>query len=241
MAQVNLTKTGIWQANGAIPNPNLLINGDFHSRISKTTDWDTSLNGTLLASSWGGYNGGVSNPSTGYHAHLFLLNGEYVYRYVNENGRWLGISQGGLQSKMAASTAYTFSCDQYIPSDSNNYLHGGLYYFKTGATSAGFHAGSFSGNNKTKKGQWGKVVFTFTTTSDIDLSKNVSWYIYGYGGTGTVYMKNPKLELGNKVSPFVLSVTETYDAWPHGFIETSYKDTHLYKQEYIDANQFYEI
>ena len=239
MSQINLLKTSIWQANGQIPNPNLLINCDFHNRVTQGT-WDTSLNGTLVANSWGGYNGGVSNPTTGYHAHLYLLNGEYVYRYVNENGRWLGVSQGGLQSKLAINTNYTFTIEQFIPTDSTNYVWGGLYYYKTGATSASFHLGSFSGNGK-EKGKWTKVAYHFTTASDMDLNKNVSWYIYGYAGTGIVYMKNPKLEIGTKVTPFALNTTETYDAWPHGFVEASHQDVHLYNQEYIEAVSFYEI
>ena len=240
MSQVQITKTGIWKAEGTIPNPNIFVNGDFHARYSQTTGWDTSVNGTLLASSWGGYNSGVSNPSTGYHAHLYLLNGEYVYRYVNENGRWLGISQYGLESRIAKNTAYTFTVDQFIPTDSNNYIGGGLYYYKTGATSANFHLGSFYGNGQ-KKGQWNKLVYHFTTASDMDLTKSVAWYIYGHYQTGTVYMKNPKLEIGTKVTPFALNTTETYDAWPHGFVEASHQDVHLYNQEYIEANQFYEI
>lgn len=240
MSQIQITKTGIWKANNVIPNPNLLLNGDFHACYSQTTGWDTSVNGTILATSWGGYNGGVSNPSTGYHAHLYLLNGEYVYRYINENGRWLGVAQGGLQSRLATNTTYTFTVDQLIPEGSNNYIGGGLYYYKTGATSAGFHLGSFSGNGKVK-GKWNKVVYHFTTASDMDLTKSISWYIYGHYNTGTVYMKNPKLEKGSKVTPFVLNTTEIYDAWSHGFVETSYKDVQGYDQGYIEAKNFYEI
>lgn len=240
MSEAQITKQGIWKTNTIIPNPNLFLNGDFHARYSQTSGWDTTVNGTLLANSWGGYNGGVSNPSTGYHAHLYLLNGEYVYRYVNENGRWLGVSQGGLQSKLAINTSYTFTVDQFIPSDSSNYLGGGLYYYKTGATSAGFHLGSFSGNGQSKD-KWNKVVYHFTTASDMDLTKGISWYIYGHYKTGIVYMKNPKLEIGTKVTPFALNTTETYDAWSHGFIETTYKDAYVYNQGYIEAKNFYEI
>lgn len=241
MSQVNLLKTGIWQASGIIPNSNIFINSDFHNKITQGS-WDTSLNGTLVANNWWGYNSGVSNPTTGYHAHLYLLNGEYVYRYVNENGRWMGVSQGGLQSKIAINTSYTFTVEQFIPTDSSNYLWGGLYYYKTGATSAGFHLGQFSGNGKAK-GKWTKVAYHFTTASDMDLSKNISWYIYGYGGSslGTVYMKAPKLEVGTLVTPFTLNTTETYDAWPHGFVEDSHQDVHIYNKEFIEANSFYEI
>lgn len=49
---------------------NILINTHFDSQTTKTSGWDTTKNGTQMASSWGGFNGGVPNPSTVYHAHL---------------------------------------------------------------------------------------------------------------------------------------------------------------------------
>ena len=89
---------------------NLLLNTHFDSRYSQTTGWDTSKNGTLLASSWRGYNAGVTNQATVYHAHLKKVNEEYVYEYITtSNESWLGISQGGLQSKLVAGTTYIFS------------------------------------------------------------------------------------------------------------------------------------
>lgn len=96
---VSIQKSGIVSASGTTVNPNLLVNSDFHSTYQQTTGWDTTKNGTTLASSWGGYNSGVSNPGTVYHAHMKQFDGEWVYEYIRDaNNSWLGISQGGLQS-----------------------------------------------------------------------------------------------------------------------------------------------
>ena len=241
MSEAYIDKKGIWHATGILSGQNLLINSDFHNRSTQGT-WDTSLNGTLVAANWGGYNGGVSNPTTGYHAHLYLLNNEYVYRYVDTNGRWLGVSQGGLQSKLKANTAYTFTVNQMRPTGSTTYLWGGLYYYATGATSASFGIGQFSGASETKYDQWTKLVYHFTTPSNIDLTKGVSWYIYGHhSGGGTVYMRHPKIEQSSTFTPWGLNTSEDYDLLTHGFVEEPYKEAHIHNKEYIEANQFYEI
>ena len=182
-------------------NDNLLINTHFDTRYSQTTGWDTTKNGTLLANSWGGYNSGVNNQGTVYHAHLKEVNNEYVYEYIKTASEsWLGISQGGLQSKLVAGNTYTFSWEQYCV-EGNNYSHGGLYYYKTGASSASFHIGSFSGNSGRVLNKWQKYTYTFTAPSDGDYSKNMSWYIYGMsGGNGIMYLKRFKLEEGSKAT-----------------------------------------
>ena len=186
-----LSGTGLGQNN-------IFLNSHFDTRYSQTSGWDTSKNGTLLASNWGGYNSGVTNASTVYHAHLKQMDSIYVYEYIRTaNETWLGISQGGLQSKLTAGTTYTFSWDQYCV-EGANYVGTGLYYYKTGATSAAFHLGQAYGNTNRILGQWQHFSYTFTAPSDGDYSKNMSWYIYGhYGGNGTMYMKNPKLEVGS--------------------------------------------
>ena len=187
---------------GGWGNDNILINSNFDLRYTQSSGWDTTKNGTQLASSWGGYNGGVSNPSTVYHAHLKELNGEWVYEYIKTASEtWLGISQGGLNSKLTAGKPYTFSWEQYCVSGSN-YVQTGLYYFKTGATSANFHLGLIYGNVDRELGKWQKFSRTFIAPEDGDYSKNMSWYIYGYSGNGIVYVRHPKLEEGNTATPW---------------------------------------
>lgn len=188
---------------GLFGNPNLLLNTHFDNRYNQTTGWDTTKNGTLLASNWGGYNPGVANASTSYHAHLTLFQDEYVYEYTKENETWLGISQDDeLRTKLVAGKTYTFSCEQYSVTNTN-YMYGGLYYFKTGATSAGFHLGYISCNTNRILNVWQKFTYTFTAPSDGDYSKSMRWYCYGQsGGAGTFYLRHLKLEEGSVATPW---------------------------------------
>lgn len=189
-------------------NPNILINTHFDMRYNQTTGWDTTKNGTILASSWHGYNSGVTNASTVYHAHLKLVDDEYVYEYIKTaNETWLGISQNGLQNKLIAGEIYTFSWEQYSVSGSN-VNDGGLYYYKTGATSPSFHLGHFYGDNS-PTGQWKKFSYTFTAPSDGDYSKDMRWYVYGTrGGNGVLYTRHLKLEKGSSATPWSPAPTD---------------------------------
>ena len=211
-----ITRITIGHSNGSAYQTNCKMN-DFRiydhalsslevkqiSRYTQSTGWDTTKNGTQLASSWGGYNGGVSNSSTIYHAHLKEFNGEWVYEYIKTaNENWLGISQGGLQSKLIAGKTYTFSWEEYRV-EGNNYPTGGLYYFKTGTTSASFYLGQFGGSYGNVLGKWRKFSYTFVAPTDGDYSKNMSWYIYGTsGGNGKMYIRHPKLEEGSAATPW---------------------------------------
>lgn len=194
---------------GCFGNPNILLNTSFSSLYNQTTGWDTTKNGTVLANSWGGYNSGVGNASTVYHAHLKQFNGEYVYEYIRTaDESWLGISQGGLQSKLTAGKTYTFSWEQYCV-NGVNHVGTGLYYFKTEATSANFHLGIQQGSANKKMGEWQKFTYTFIAPSDADYTKSMSWYIYGhYGGQGTMYVRRPKLEEGSVATEWMPALSE---------------------------------
>ena len=182
---------------------NILLNTGFQSRYTQSTGWDTTKNGTQLANSWGGYNSGVGNQATVYHAHLKEFNGEWVYEYIKTaNESWLGISQSGLQSKLVAGETYTFSWEEYHVSGTNR-VGTGLYYYKTGATSANFHLGIQQKGNVSITNQWQKCSYTFTAPSDADWSKSMSWYVYGhYNGNGTFYVRHIKLEKGSIATPW---------------------------------------
>ena len=171
---IKLTTQGILTGSLNPSNVNIFLNADFHDRYSQTTGWDTGINGTELATSWGGYNAGVANPTTCHHAHLttFGEEQEYVYEYIKENETWLGISQGSLQSKLTIGQTYTFSCEQYITSGSGNYLTGGLYYKKASTNTQGFHLGSFNFSSSVRD-EWRLCIYTFTVPNDsFDTTRN---------------------------------------------------------------------
>ena len=218
---VSIQKSGIVSASGSTVNPNLLVNSDFHSTYQQTTGWDTAKNGTTLAISWGGYNGGVSNPSTVYHAHMKQFDGEWVYEYIRDaNNSWLGVSQGGLQSVIQPNTTYTWSIDEYRVNGSNNYITAGIYYKLTSDGSNGFHSGCPNGTaNESGYDKWIRRYYTFTT-GNVYTGAGISFYIYGHaGGSGTVYMRRPKLEIGSVPTPWCLSESEGIVSESDGFVE----------------------
>lgn len=237
---VQVYKTGIVTANGDVVKNNIFLNSDFHNTYQQTTGWDTVKNGTLLANNWGGYNSGVSNQATCYHAHLTKFDGRYVYEYIREAETWLGVSQSGMQNRITPNTTYTFSVEQYVPTGSNNYLTAGLYYRKTGTTSYSFLSGCPRIVPATaEKDRWVRGVFTFTTLAELDTTGGVSWYIYGYSGTGKVYMCNPKLELGSTSTSISLNSTEGYVESSHGFSEIGLPNTKFFENT-IEAIDFIE-
>ena len=237
----NISKQGIASASGQEMSENHLANSDFSSTYQQTTGWDTSKNGTTLATNWGGYNSGVPNPSTVYHAHMVQFLGEWVYVYIRTSAEsWLGISQGGLQSFIKANTTYTWSIDEYRVSGSNNYITAGIYYKRTSSDSNGFYSGCPHGTGEDVFDKWVRRYYTFTT-EDVYTGSGISFYIYGHsGGTGTVYMRHPKLEEGAVATPWVKTSSEGYTITNHGFSETQLGRVSTHKN-YWESNQFYEL
>ena len=178
---------------------NLFVDSHFDSRY-QVTAWDTSKNGSYCASNWGGYNGGVGNPSTVYHAHLELKDNEYVYNYTKDaNNSWLGISPS-IGSYISAGSTYTFSCE-VLRISGTNYPNGGIHTKASStATSWSFVTWyDFSAfSSIPADGKWHKYASTMTVPSGTDLSGGASFYIYGHsGGNGTFLMRHPKLEAGS--------------------------------------------
>ena len=98
-------------------------------------------------------------------------------------------------------------------------MTGGLYYTKNTGGSANFYLGSFDFSSLVRE-KWELHTYTFTVPNDIDLSSNVGWYIYGHtGGAGTIYMRNPKLEIGEDATLFTLAAIEGAIPESHNFIE----------------------
>lgn len=69
-------------------------------------------------------------------------------------------------------------------------IHGGVYSTKAGKTAAAFSSGSYS-LGPSRINQWQRVSYTFTLDAEIDLTKPISFYIYGYSGAeGIAHVKN---------------------------------------------------
>lgn len=193
---------------------NIFVNTTF--RQNSTNDsigWDNSLNGTYAATNWVFYNGGVSNPTTGYHAHLFMFNNELVVRYMEQVGRWQSatyVIPTEIRTQFEKGKTYTYSFEIYSDTVNSN-IFGGFYYYKVDGTTQKFHNGQYSFTVK-EVNKWIRYIYTFTMPIDIDLSKNVSIYNYGDKSKGTTYARRFKLELGNKATDHSLNPKdlETY-------------------------------
>ena len=180
---------------------NMLTNTDF--KVKKTiTAWDTEKNGDYDAQGWTGYNSGVTNPETCYHAHLTELDGEWVYEFIKDTETWIGTNTM-LLSNPKPGEEYTFSCEIRRPVGSKNYIDGGPYYATEVNTTNGFHSNRFSFQN-TLDDTWEKFSHVFTMKPD-KLTTDVRFYVYGHNGAGTVYMRKPKFELGNKATDWTLA------------------------------------
>lgn len=185
-------------------NSNLLSNSHFDSRYT-VSDWDTSKNGNLCARGWGGYNGGVDNPSTVYHAHLQEHEGDYVYNYhKTSNEDWLGISQT-ITGRVEVSKTYTFSCELKRISG-KNYADGGLYTKANSSSTSNTFVNFFSFSNfgSVTDNKWHRYSYTFTVDSSVYMTNGAYWYIYGHtGGDGEFLMRRPKLEEGSSATEWI--------------------------------------
>ncbi len=192
-----------------VGSDNLLPNGDLrYYSNNNNIGWDNALNGTYVIQNWGsGYNSGVTAPTTGYHAHLNISKfGFSVLEFINKNSiynqtkRWMGISTAVHQKeKLMPGCRYTFSADLMVDT-AGMIIHGGIYSTKVGKTAAAFSSGSYS-LGPSRINQWQRVSYTFTLDAEIDLTKPISFYIYGYSGAeGIAHVKNISLQLGTKGS-----------------------------------------
>lgn len=178
---------GIVSSGGS--GKNLLINSNFakyHIGDSFTVN-DITYN--TYANGYGGYNGGIDNPKTNYHAYLDTKTNHIVFDETNGSKNWKGICPGkstfpALVDKNI--TSLTLSM-QTKASDSGTYVFGGFYYIKKGGTDRAFHAGQF--NELPPKGE-ARISTVVKLGSDVDWSKEVLLYIYGYG-----FSTNSKLEI----------------------------------------------
>lgn len=181
------------------------------SYSTPTYAWDSTLNGNpaKVPTGWsGGYNSGVANPATGYHARWEMLNNELVMCFPNlspSTGRWLGISGNVNTSSIPAGQKYTISFD--MKSDVIGAgITGGLYYkINSSATSSNFHDGNMAIGTSTKANKWEHFSYTYTRSSSYDgNTPNCSFYFYSnYAKTATTYVKNMQLQVGSVATGYI--------------------------------------
>ena len=191
---------------------NLLFNSDF----SRTSEQDSGTNKheNIYATRWGGYNSGITNPTTSYHAHVNDDTFGYNVMEFNESDgtrNWKGISQNLSTIKYVADS-YILSFDAYATGNGGQ-VYGGFYYTKSGDTAISFGSGQYKVTNLPIN-QWGRCFVKVPLNNNVDFSKSIHFYVYSYNFSKNiiVYIKNLKLEEGYTPTAWCPSPEDTEDS-----------------------------
>ena len=197
-------KTEITNAisNISIGTRNFVLNGDF--KKTTTMGGKTDKHHDLYATSWVGYNGGIPNPTTSYHAHIdndtFGFN---VIEFNESDGsrNWKGLHQG-VKSTFQTGGNYRLSVDVYVTGTGTK-LYGGFHYFKLGETKQAFHSGMFNfDTSKFILNEWQRVSIEVPYPVDIDTAQDIRLYLYGYDFTSNciMYIRNVSLNKSSQTT-----------------------------------------
>lgn len=182
---------------------NYLQNSDF--KKTTTISSETSKNPNLYPLYWGGYNSGISNPTTSYHAHIDSDTFGYNVIEFNESDgtrNWKGINIK-LNDIIIEYDSYIFSFDAYTTLIGSK-IFGGFHYYKKDGTTRNFWSGQFSVNFNSEDNieKWVRYSVKVPLNDDIDFSKDIAFYVYGYRFTSNAicYINKLKLEKSNKAT-----------------------------------------
>lgn len=225
------------------PTTNLVDNGNLNS-INNAVEgnvapgWDTSnhAKAITLNDGWAsGYNGGVANPTTGFHAHQIYggcdadgaqLSGRSFnaadndgacFHYVDRNDlyseghRWLGISQSlGTPTSLGLAVSDDITLSWWQRSDvTGQGGQCGIYHMRVTEGTNGFES-CIQTINVTEANTWERVSFTYTITSNWNVGSNCWWYAYGYNGAhGILQIDNIQLEEKSHATRFTNSSRST--------------------------------
>ena len=204
-----------FDSNGMFGNTVNLVN--FPTPVGNANNaWNVSLHPNALnVADWtNGYNGGVSNPATGYHAMWNLIDNIPTIVFNNLNSqygykkRWLGISGGGLDTEKRQSLiGKTISISYEAKGKSGMQIGCGLYHYDTAVTDT-TKAGFYSQTTEYQEinDQWKRYFVNVPVRSTLDASKSASVYIYGHCDVeGTSYVRNIQLEINDYATAYTSS------------------------------------
>ncbi|WP_371399930.1 phage tail spike protein [Streptococcus pyogenes] len=196
--------------NVQVGGVNLLPNAGFYKTTPTATTFTVGgkTHKNTLINKWENpYNGGISNPTSNYHAFVndtFSSDGPVV-EFNESNGlrNWKAINVI-IPSKDLMSGAYYFSADLYATGTGTK-IWFGFYYYKSDG-SRNFHSGQTT-VNVSSAGGWQRLGGSIKLNVDVDFSREIRFYIYGYNfSTNSIlYLKKPKLENGNIGTAFSLN------------------------------------
>lgn len=177
---------------------NLLPNTDFKNLIDVGNQFTVSgktYKVKTLDKWYSSYNDGIPNPKTNYHGYFNETKfSETVFEFNESNGvrEWKGLPIFITSDSRYTVGKYIFSADVNATGLGTHLEVGFYYYNKAGMRE--FHAGR-SRKNITSVNVWSRISLELNINDDVDFSKEMGFYIYGYGFTSNsvLYFKRPKL------------------------------------------------
>lgn len=197
---------------------NLVNNADLSESMDTTPSdgRDEAIHDSdrITVGSWsGGYNGGVLDPSVGYHAQIVRYQGKEgkpCFKYINENGqfgypgRWLGISSGYLGSLNDLGIQHgdwiTIYYD-YKVTNVNYRPRVGLYHVSISSGGNTWGESLLYAPNPPEPNRWFTCMHIFQVDTDWDLAhaRNII-YVYGNHGDDDIkYVQNVQVRKGRPV------------------------------------------
>lgn len=177
---------------------NLLPNTDFKNLVdvgNQFTVGGKTYKVKTLDKWYSSYNDGIPNPKTNYHGYFNETKfSETVFEFNESNGvrEWKGLPIFITNDSRYTIGKYIFSADVNATGLGTHLEVGFYYYNKSGMRE--FHAGR-ARKNITSINAWSRISLELKINDDVDFSKEMGFYIYGYGFTSNsvLYFKRPKL------------------------------------------------
>ena len=192
---------------------NLFINSEFKNLRDNNQRY--TANGrtyqNMIAPYWyNPYNAGLPNHQNAQHGYFDTeMFSDTVFAFNESDGsrNWKALST---EFKIGIITAgeYYFSADLYA-TDLGTHIKFGFYYHNS-TGKLNFYAGQTKIEVK-EKGRWVRLGASLKVNDDIDLTKKVLFYIYGYNfaSNSILYLKKPKVSKGTLPSDWSPALEDT--------------------------------
>ena len=213
-AEVKQTADGIREELASLSvGENLFVNSEFKnlrdSRQRYTANGKTYQN--MIAPYWyNPYNAGIPNAQNIQHGYFDTETfSDTVFAFNESDGsrHWKALSTD-FKIGVISAGEYYFSADLYA-ADLGTYIVVGFHYHD-----ASGRMNFYSGRKRidvTEKGRWTRLGIDLKVNDDIDLTKKVQFYIYGYNfSTNSIlYLKKPKVSKGRLKSDWSPALEDT--------------------------------
>lgn len=214
-------KTEVTEAinNIDIGGRNLLINSSFERIVTGESFTVNGVTYNTYAYGYGGYNNGIDDPETNYHAYLDPDTKHYIFDETNGVRQWKGIvvywedgdSSSRLFIKNKSNNKYMFSATVKA-TGAGTTLFGGFYYVSKNTKKRNFHSGIYQINDIPYNKELRVSANVPFNSSDVDWDDSIYFYIYGYGFATNSKLEvwHPKLEAGNKATDWTPAPEDYY-------------------------------